>query len=315
MGKRSWFNKSFTFYVLLNDRTAPRRFSVSLPAVTLAVLCFVVFAYSFTWLVLENSDLKGVRQKAMDLETRVALQQEENTWQSDQINSFIQDIDALRDSHAALRKLEDKVRILADFGSTGDSRGVLGIGGAMEGSLNPGLSIFNEEQILVREMEQRIQELSQVSEIQKTDFRSLVNHLEEKRKKLDHTPSINPLEDGWVTSLFGTRVSPFTNRKQFHKGLDIAAAKGTPIIAPANGKVTFVGRRGHLGYVVIIDHGYGTVTRYGHLLKSLVKKGKRVKRGDPIALVGATGRTTGPHLHYEVRVDGVHVNPKPYILN
>jgi murein DD-endopeptidase MepM/ murein hydrolase activator NlpD len=110
-------------------------------------------------------------------------------------------------------------------------------------------------------------------------------------------------------------VSPFTGRRQFHRGLDIASHSGTPIISPADGVVTFTGRKGLMGNMLTLEHGYGMVTRYGHLKKILKKRGERVKRGETIALVGNTGRSTGPHLHYEVRLNGVAVNPTKYFLN
>ena len=100
-----------------------------------------------------------------------------------------------------------------------------------------------------------------------------------------------------------------------HKGVDIAARRGTPVKATADGKVTFSGSKGLLGKTVIIDHGHGIVTRYGHLNEILKKRGDEVKRGDVIGEVGSTGRTTGSHLHYEVHLNGVPVNPVKYILN
>ena len=131
---------------------------------------------------------------------------------------------------------------------------------------------------------------------------------------LASTPAIRPTK-GWKTSGFGYRVSPFTGLKEFHKGVDIATRKGTPIIASADGVVTFAGTKGMMGRVITIDHGHGMITRYGHLHKALKKRGDAVKRGEKIALVGSSGRSTGPHLHYEVLLNGLPVNPEKYILN
>jgi murein DD-endopeptidase MepM/ murein hydrolase activator NlpD len=163
-------------------------------------------------------------------------------------------------------------------------------------------------------MHQRVDSAELHAGLQKQSFEKLLQKLNAKRSLLAATPSIRPL-DGWKTSGFGYRISPFTNRKELHKGLDIAAPKGRPIIAPADGRVTYAGRNGSYGYMVAIKHGYGIVTRYGHLSKMLKKKGEKVERGEVIALVGSTGRSTGPHLHYEVRLNGVPVNPEKYILN
>ncbi len=127
------------------------------------------------------------------------------------------------------------------------------------------------------------------------------------------TPSVWPVK-GWVTSDFGVRRSPFSLSRDFHPGLDIAAQWGTPIIAAADGVVTYAGYRGGLGRTVIIDHGFGLTTRYGHTSRLLVHEGQKIRRGMKIALVGNTGHSTGPHLHYEVHVDGVPVDPMKYII-
>jgi murein DD-endopeptidase MepM/ murein hydrolase activator NlpD len=142
----------------------------------------------------------------------------------------------------------------------------------------------------------------------------LVGRLEGKSAQLASTPSIWPTS-GWVTSGYGYRTSPFTGRKQFHSGLDIAANFGTPVVAPATGRVVFAGRKGAMGKMVEIDHGYGIHSLYGHLAEFFVKKGEFVERGQRIAAVGSTGRSTGPHLHYAVRLDRKHVNPANYIID
>ena len=118
-----------------------------------------------------------------------------------------------------------------------------------------------------------------------------------------------------MSSRFGNRLSPFTGRKEFHKGIDIATKMGAPIIAPANGIVSHIGYDRGYGKILTINHGYGIKTRYAHLKKILVKKGQYVKRDQKIALVGNTGRSTGSHLHYEVHLNRVSVNPLNYILN
>jgi len=141
----------------------------------------------------------------------------------------------------------------------------------------------------------------------------LAKFLKERRSVLAATPSIWPVR-GWVTSSFGMRISPFTGRSQFHHGLDISTRTGSNIRAPADGVVTFVGRSGGYGKILVINHGNGLVTRYGHLRSFAVKIGQKVKRDQVIAYVGNSGRSTGPHLHYEVMLAGVPTNPMYYIL-
>jgi murein DD-endopeptidase MepM/ murein hydrolase activator NlpD len=132
--------------------------------------------------------------------------------------------------------------------------------------------------------------------------------------RLSHTPSVWPVR-GYFSSAFGARVDPFTGANDFHPGIDISAPRGTKAVAPADGVVVAVGARGAYGLAIIIDHGYGVVTRYGHLDGYNVRAGQRVRRGDVIGFVGSTGRSNAPHLHYEVWLDDKAQNPIHYILD
>lgn len=136
----------------------------------------------------------------------------------------------------------------------------------------------------------------------------------QKSARWASTPSVWPVK-GWITSGFGPRVSPFTGQPAMHDGLDIGAAPNEPVLAPAAARVTAMGVDSKMGNMVRLDHGYGFETQYAHLAKILVKNGQRVKRGDIIGLVGSTGLSTGPHLHYLVKVNNQAVNPRHYILN
>ena len=162
--------------------------------------------------------------------------------------------------------------------------------------------------------ESEIDRLLRLSEYEIVKFSEAESALMELKDRLDHTPSIWPT-DGWLSRGYGMKYDPFTGYKQFHRGIDLASNNGTPIIATASGKVREVGTYGRLGKMVIIDHGYGFVTRYGHLSKIHVKRGQRVERGEVIALMGSTGYSTGPHLHYEVWRNGKVMNPADFILN
>lgn len=142
----------------------------------------------------------------------------------------------------------------------------------------------------------------------------LLKQLADKRQRLISMPSIWPAK-GWLTSRYGARVSPFTGKRQMHAGIDIAAASGTSIYAPARGRVTFSGRKGPLGNTVVLDHGFGVKTVYGHTKEIHVSTGETVERGQEIAAIGSTGRSTGPHLHYVVEVDGKTADPLNYIFD
>jgi len=131
---------------------------------------------------------------------------------------------------------------------------------------------------------------------------------------LASTPSIWPVR-GYLSAAFGNRADPFTGQRDFHPGLDISTPIGTRVQAPADGVVVTTAEKGAYGNTIIIDHGFGIVTRYGHLSGFNVKPGQRVRRGDVIGFVGSTGRSTGPHLHYEVWVRDQAQNPIQYILD
>jgi murein DD-endopeptidase MepM/ murein hydrolase activator NlpD len=126
-------------------------------------------------------------------------------------------------------------------------------------------------------------------------------------------PSLPPILDGWFSSNFGYRIDPFTGQRAFHEGIDFPAEVGTPILAAASGKVIFADVHPEYGKMVEIDHGNGLVTRYAHASQLLVKEGDLVVAGQRVASVGTTGRSTGPHLHFEVRLNGVPQNPARFL--
>jgi murein DD-endopeptidase MepM/ murein hydrolase activator NlpD len=144
-------------------------------------------------------------------------------------------------------------------------------------------------------------------------FRVLDMAFQKQALLLSSTPSIFPVR-GLMGNGYGWRRDPFTGMRDFHQGLDLVAPPGTKVVAPADGIVTRVGPAGGFGNSVFVSHGYGIMTRFGHLMAPMVKVGQRVKRGDVIATVGSTGRSTGPHLHYEVLVHQRNVDPAKYIL-
>lgn len=148
---------------------------------------------------------------------------------------------------------------------------------------------------------------------QSLSFDELKKYVGEHNKRLEHIPSIMPVRSGFtIASGYGSRRDPISGNIIFHSGLDLGASEGTPVYATANGIVTESGRKEEYGNCVYIDHGYNYSTRFGHMSKILVKPGQIVKRGDKIGLVGSTGRSTGPHLHYEVRFKDTPQNPVNY---
>jgi murein DD-endopeptidase MepM/ murein hydrolase activator NlpD len=173
---------------------------------------------------------------------------------------------------------------------------------------------LNIDKLVFRPIFDRLASIGHAANNHALELQHLLSTLSQQKNLLSSIPSVAPV-DGWVTSGFGTRVSPFTGERTAHAGVDIAAPVGTPILAPADGVVIFTGAKAGFGNFVMIAHGYGVVTRYGHNHQNLVQPGQKVSRGEQIATVGETGRATGPHLHYEVVINGRLENPQKFILD
>ncbi len=173
---------------------------------------------------------------------------------------------------------------------------------------------LNVDKLAFRPVFDRLAGIGKQANNHALELQHLLSTLSQQRSLLQSIPAVTPV-DGWVTSGFGTRTSPFTGERSMHAGLDIAAPVGTPILAPADGVVIFTGTKEGFGNFVMIAHGYGVISRYGHNNQNLVSPGQRVARGEQIGTVGESGRTTGPHLHYEIMVNGRLENPQKFILD
>jgi murein DD-endopeptidase MepM/ murein hydrolase activator NlpD len=164
----------------------------------------------------------------------------------------------------------------------------------------------------VRDAERSMVDLMQAAREREKKFEEIRRYVRKKSTLLASRPTTWPVR-GWVSSGFGDRNSPLTGAKGFHTGVDIANDMGSPIHATADGEVSFAGWEGGYGKLVVVRHGNGYSTYYGHLSEIKAAVGRSVKRGEVVGLMGATGNTTGPHLHYEVRVFGAAVNPSKYL--
>ena len=186
------------------------------------------------------------------------------------------------------------------------------VGGA-PGDFSRAYLPLHRQELAARKMQDFLSRLSESVRLEEVRQQDLLRALRENRDALASMPSIWPVV-GFISSSFGGRSSPFGGGGQFHKGLDISNRMGTPVLAPAQGAVILAARDGAYGNSVEINHGGGIVTKYGHMQRWAVPPGQWVKRGEIIGYIGMSGRTTGPHLHYEVRLNGVPVNPMRYIL-
>jgi murein DD-endopeptidase MepM/ murein hydrolase activator NlpD len=226
--------------------------------------------------------------------------QMENRSQRDEMQCLVVKLEDLRKEIVVLAQNDAKVRVMAKLSRPkGDS--LAGIGG-------PGPEGLGQE---FSEIQQRIDAVRRQIDLQRESQEEIQGFLNDQRSLLAAKPAGWPVK-GWTTSSFGLRRDPFTGKRKMHEGHDIAARTGTPITATANGIVSQSKTVPGYGKMVVIDHGYGYRTYYGHNSENYVKVGQRVKRGDRIAAVGNTGRSTGSHVHYEIRLNGVPVNPQKY---
>ena len=220
-------------------------------------------------------------------------------------------IDGLIDNMEKYVNMEKNLRILANLEPLPDDIRKLGVGGYTVTDkriedIEPGIKK------IINNLDSRLFQAMNIIKFEKTNIEDININLSEHHNHLKHKPSIMPTK-GWITSKFGIRKDPLSKKIQYHHGLDIANDYNTPIYASANGEVVFTGTLSGYGNSIKIDHGYGYNTFYGHLKTILVKVGDKVDRHQQIALMGNSGRSTGPHLHYEVRIFNKKIDPFDFI--
>jgi len=296
-GRRTGEQDSVTFMYVPGEAGRIRRISV--PRVWLrragSVVCVAMLA-----IAVAGVDYVRVRRQVAEIHDL----RDETHAQREQIVAYSKQVEVIAERLDKVSRLDRKLRVITNLAAA-DPLPLPGIGGIEGSLLDP-----HSHQRLTETFDQ----LRQAADVETLSLEKLLSHLEDQTARLGATPSITPTH-GWVTSGFGYRTSPFTSSREFHRGLDIAGRMRTPVLAPADGEIRVAGHARALGKTITITHGYGIETIYGHLAEILVKPGAKVKRGQQIGLMGNTGRSTGPHLHYQVEVNGKPVNPQNYILD
>lgn len=278
--------KHHTVIFVPHSRAKFRKFRLSnrqLVIGSAAALLLLILALAVSWSFFTSSVDKYQLAKLAD--------------ENQQLRAANQDFEAdIRDLKTKLADFEERTRQLAIVagldGSTLDQG--TGIGGGTSTAFSGEIS----------------RRLSQTE----SKLESVEQRLAEQSLRISATPSISPVK-GVLTSGFGNRPDPVSGDPDLHRAIDISTSPGMPVVSTADGVVIKAEREGRLGNAIYVSHGFGFTTRYGHLDKFQVVPGQRVNRGDVIGFVGNTGRTTGYHLHYEVRVDGRPVNPMVFILS
>jgi biotin carboxyl carrier protein len=327
MAEKRQASDACTIVIFRGAKASPLRFSFSGPTVKrLKILGFVLVLAQglfLTHYVIQSTqiwELKVLREEAATLR--------------EQTSSFSSSLEDLKRRMLSMKEVNQRLRIMLGIEDQRPADMMSGKGGSevpMDGGQPiqgvpppaqpmsvqdppPGEAVPGGDKSLAEKIQRDIAWLERHSTTEERSLEELIEAAKDKSARWAATPSIWPVR-GWVTSGFGARISPFTNQLAMHDGLDIGAPPSTPVRCPANGHVVSAGFDAKMGNVVLIDHGYGIETEYGHLAKILVRQGQRVKRGDIVALVGSTGLSTGPHLHYMVKVKGQAVNPHNYILD
>jgi Tfp pilus assembly protein PilN len=271
------------------------------------LLLLICCATMLVWII---RDYLSIRPQMV----RFALLQKENEDQKRQFIHLAERIIQMTQKVDEIQALDRQLKHMVDPERSEGDIEVQGVGLSVPNPFPPDYSVAKTHPGLVRLMHLSLDQLNHKIAAIKQGENKFDKVIENLRVRLASIPSIWPTR-GWLSSHFGYRISPFTGKKEFHGGIDIPTRMEATVIAPGDGIVSSSRRERIAGNVLHIDHGHGLVTRYAHLQKTLVKKGQFIKRGETIALVGNTGRSTGPHLHYGVYLNGMPVNPLDYILN
>lgn len=297
-------SRRYTIVIADRHTGVLRRLSLNVGPTLLAV----AFVVSLPILIGLGAALKARAEVADLYSTRAALEIENASYRAatetlaDQIQALqttMTDLGAQAALDPTLRSAMDKLPAMVKSQAMGGPRT-----GATLATIAPGLSSPEDTLGLVRELLEGLE----------SRLRLVRSDVDKRNALAAATPSIWPAH-GWLSSGAGRRIDPFTGQPDSHPGLDISADRGTAVYATADGEVKQAAYQGAYGNLIVVDHGFGLETRYGHLSSFGAKVGARVKRGDVIGRVGSTGRATGPHLHYEVRVNGRVLNPMQLLLN
>jgi murein DD-endopeptidase MepM/ murein hydrolase activator NlpD len=289
-------NEFYTLIVVPHAKARFRRFQVSVKLIkwvtgvsATAGLLLVVSLVHYTRIAVEVHELRRLRAENRALLTKTV--------------EYEQNAGRLQVKLEYLQRTVTKLGVMAGIEQTLPDAQVGGVGGVPAAeSQAPTI-----EPPALREMDRSLSDLTERSD-------KLTRFFEDQTVLLSSTPSIWPVR-GYLSAGFGNRLDPFTGQRDFHPGIDISTPQGTKIHAPADGVVIAVGVKGAYGNAVTVDHGFGIMTRYGHMASFNVRPGQRIRRGDVIGFVGSTGRSTAPHLHYEVWVRDQAHNPIHYILD
>jgi len=295
----------FTILVLTDGTTRPHQIRVALRTLGIVLAGVVLLTLLLTFVGYRALTREVDYQEFASL--RAAVQAQHGM--AAQLETLQQELSRLRTFDTQIRRLAGLDTAPRGSGSTlAVGGGTLELSKALQGSEEA------ETSALLHRLVQDLERLEREMALRAESLQAVEEYLTKQKDRLAATPSLWPTE-GFVSSRFGPRTSPFTGQPQHHTGVDIAAPPGTPVRAPAAGVVTFAGPLPGYGNVLVLTHGFGFKTFYGHNQRNVVGKGQAVTRGQQIATVGNTGYSTGAHLHYEVLLNDTPHDPLKYIVD
>ncbi len=252
-------------------------------------------------------------EKNINPESQVAYLEYQNKKLIEKLGYYAAKIDTIQNEVNRLTATNSELRLKLNLEPLDESETQYGIGGSVVDE--PDYTVSAEARTILDSLNRQIDNIVAKVNLEKNNYAEIEKTLKLNEKLYDAIPAIRPT-DGPIGDRFGMRYHPILKVRRMHNGIDFLVNTGTPVYATGDGVVKFAGRKGGLGRTIIIDHGFGYTTVYGHLHRIKVKRGQRVKRGDLIATSGNSGRlTTGPHLHYEVRHNGIALNPRNFMLD
>lgn len=293
-------------FIFINPNSSTfKQINISFTKISIGILVFVVL---FAVAVKLSIDF-GIK---FNHNSQISKLHTENSVLQLQLKQMAEKIDFLREQIDQIEELDDKIRARLDVPLLDEDVRQVGIGGSDVAHLSDVQVDDIKLKSDILKNQSTLARLEREIKLENESFKKLLSTMERKEDSLRFLPAIKPVANGRITDGFGKRRHPIFKRIMDHHGIDIAANRGTPILAPADGYVTYTGRNGGYGNFVSINHKYGFETKYGHLQKIYVRRGQFVKRGDKIGEVGNSGISTAPHLHYEVHYRGKPVDPTNY---
>lgn len=314
--KRAIFSKKvYTVIVVPEGSSQVRRYTIPDRWKQLAIFGALVFVTISGVLLVHYMHMVDEYSQSSSLKN-------ENFVLKARLRTVQQDIDRVDRTLQRINQLSAKVRAITQLNDPERNLAIGPLESAAEGEVlyAPGERIDYDSELMdsklaLRMIESKVDTVEESALAEESAMRELRNFFADSPGLLASMPSIRPTNSKLLTSTFGERTDPYTNHRVMHKGVDFAADHGSDVLAPSDGTVVFAGNRGAYGKTLVVDHGYGIQTHYTHLSEFKVEVGEELRRGQVIAAVGNTGRSTGPHLHYEVRFNGLPQDPETFIID